>query len=430
MTTTPNPPQNGNGNSHGAQTSDTVRRHAAPPRPGAGMGWKLTLTVIVLAAALCVGFYFVHHHKADEQAKLIEQTSQDSSEAPTVEVETVKPAPSSQALVIPGETHGWYQSTIYARVDGYVQKWNVDIGDRVRQGEVLATIATPDLDAQLQASLEQLAVAKSGIVVAQANANFAKTTYDRWHNAPAGVVAPQETEEKKAGYDSSMAELQAAQAKVSAASANVDRLRALESYKQVTAPFDGVVTSRRIDIGNLVTAGSTTNTSPLYDLAQVNVIRVFADVPQDMSSQVGIGMAAHITSANFPGRSFNGKVARTSRAIDPAMRTLKAEIDIPNPDASLMPGMYVQVAFDVRHGALIEVPASALDFRSAGPEVAVVDNHSTIHFRAVKIALDNGNTVDIGSGLEKGDRVALNISSQIADGDHVTAVDAEGGKAQ
>jgi RND family efflux transporter MFP subunit len=388
-------------------------------------GFKLTILVVLLAAALALGFYFVHHQRSSHEAELAAQTDQTSGESATVDVVHVKPAPSSLPMVLPGETHGWYQSTIYARVNGYVGKWTADIGDKVRKDEVLATIDTPDLDAQLDAARQQRDVAQADVRVAQANANFADTTFQRWKDSPRGVVAPQETDEKKAAYDSAVAELNAAQAKANAAQAEVDRIKSLQDYKQVTAPFDGIVTQRHIDIGNLVTAGSTSNTSFLYNIAQTDVIRVFADVPQDMSGQIAIGMAARTTSNSFPGRVFDGTVARTARAIDPATRTLKVEVDIPNADLTLMPGMYVQVSFAVKRSSLVEIPASAMLFRSTGPQVAVVGDDGTVKFHDVTISVDNGDVVDIGSGLSTGDRVALNLSSQISDGDHVNAIDTD-----
>jgi RND family efflux transporter MFP subunit len=389
------------------------------------MGLKLTITVVIFAVALATGFYFVHRAKADHEAELEAQANQAGDEEATIDVVRAKAAPTSEPLKLPGQTHGWYQSIIYARVNGYVGNWTADIGDKVRKGEVLATIDTPDLDAQLQAAKEQLAVAQSDVGVAQANADFANTTFQRWKDSPKGVVAPQETEEKKAAFNSGMAELQAARSKVNAAQAEVDRLNALENYKQVTAPYDGIITSRHIDIGNLVTAGSTSNTSYLYNVAQTDVIRVFVDVPQHASGEIAVGMKADMTSNSYSGRVFEGTVARTSRAIDEQTRTLKVEVDIPNPELILVPGMYVEVTFEIARPSLVEIPASAMLFRSAGPQVAVVDNDGRVSFHNVDIAFDNGDLVDIGSGLTDGDRVALNLSSQIADGQQVNAVDAE-----
>jgi RND family efflux transporter MFP subunit len=422
-------------NSHNQPSTKTPKANgdgqptaAGPPRDDAepkGVGLKLAVVVLILALALGGGFYYVHHQKDTQEANLADQTGKSAGQSPTVDVINVKPAPSALPLVLPGETRGWYQSVIYARVNGYVGNWTADIGDRVKKGQVLATIETPDLDAQLDAAKQQLAVAQSDVAVSQANADFAQTTFQRWKDSPKGVVAPQETDEKKAAHDSSVAQLKATQAKVSAADAEVNRMKALEDYKQVTSPIDGIITERRIDIGNLVTAGSTTNTSPLYNIAQINTIRVFTDVPQDSSGQITVGMNTRCTTNSFPGRVFEGKVARTTQSIDPQTRTLKVEVDIPNPDFTLMPGMYVQVTFDVQRNALVEVPASAMLFRSSGPQVAVVNGDGQVKFQDVSIAVDNGDVVDIGSGLSAGDKVALNISSQIADGDHVNVVDTD-----
>jgi RND family efflux transporter MFP subunit len=338
-----------------------------------------------------------------------------------VDVVNVDYAASTHTVGYPGETHGWYQTTIYARVTGYVAKWLVDIGDRVKKDQVLATIDTPDLDAQLETSQQQLAVSQSQVEVMNANTDFAKTTWERWRDSPKGAVSEQERDEKKAAYDSSVAQLKAAQAKVSADKADVARIQAFEGYKQVTAPFDGVITARRVDIGDLVTAGSTSNTTPLYTMAQVNEVRVFVDVPQRATAGMVVGVDAVATANEFPGRKFQGKITRTSSAIDPTTRTLRVEVDIDNPDQTLVPGMYVQVAFAIIHKGLLHVPASALMFRSGGPQVAVVGDDGTVSFRDVKIDIDNGDFVEISSGVSAGAKVALNLSNQVAQGDKVTA---------
>jgi RND family efflux transporter MFP subunit len=389
------------------------------------MGLRLTVWALALAAALAIGFFIVQRHKADEAAALSANSVSQADAAPSVDVVNVTYAPSSESVGYPGDTRGWYQSTIYARVDGYVGKWFVDIGDRVRQGQVLATIETPDLDAQLQAAQHQLVVSQSQVDVVKANAEFAKSTYDRWRDSPKGVVSEQEREEKKAEYAGSVAQLKSAEAKVSADQADVDRLNAFEGYKQVTAPYDGVITIRHIDIGDLVTAGSTANTSSLYDVAQISEIRVFVDIPQRATAGMEVGVPAVVIANEFPDKKFEGKIARTSHAIDPATRTLHVEVDVANPDLVLMPGMYVQVKFNIRHKELLRVPASALLFRSGGPQVAVVGNDGTVAFRNVQIAIDNGDYVELGSGVWANEKVALNLSNQIAEGDKVIANDVD-----
>jgi RND family efflux transporter MFP subunit len=332
-------------------------------------------------------------------------------------------APPTQTLAVPGETRGWYSSPLYARVNGYVGKWIADIGDRVKKDQVLATIDTPELDAQLEAAQAQLKASEAEVKVKEADVEFAKTTYDRWQGSPRGVVSEQEREDKKARYAVAIAQLNAARARVALDQANVDRLSFLTSYKQVTAPYEGVITDRRVDIGDLVTAGSTTNTTPLYGIAQSEQIRVFVNVPQAASGDVGEGTPAEVTAGEYANRIFKGKVTRTSKSIDQRARTLRVEVDLANDDRALLPGMYVQVAFHLKPTSFVQVPASALLFRTGGPQVAVIGDTGTVKFKNVTIARDNGNFVELASGLSPGEKVALNISNQIADGDRVTVRD-------
>jgi RND family efflux transporter MFP subunit len=299
-----------------------------------------------------------------------------------------------------------------------VGSWKVDIGDHVKKGQVLATIETPDLDAKLAAAEAKVKAAQALVVSRQADADFAKTTYVRWKDSPKGVVSEQEREAKKAGYDSAVAQLNEAKAQVGLDQANVDQYTAFTRFKQVVAPYDGTITQRNIDIGNLVVANSA-STTPLYRMVKDDPIRVFVFVPQSAASDIKIGVEAGIKAYNIPDREFNGKVARTANAIDPQTRTLRVEVDIPNPDHTLVPGMYVNVDFQVPTGGLVQVPAAALVFRSGGPQVGLVDNNDRMTFRKVTIIRDNGETVELGAGVSGGDRVALNIGNQIVDGDSV-----------
>lgn len=357
--------------------------------------------IIVLAA----GFLVTHCVKSYHEHSLDEETKTSASVPPLVKVITVSKAPATSHLTLPGTTAAWYESTIYARVDGYVGEWKADIGDKVKKGQVLATIETPDLDAQL-------AAAKALVVSRKAAADFARTTYARWRGSPKGVVSEQEREAKKAEFNSAEAQLNLAQA-------DVDRYTALAEFKQVVAPYDGTITERRIDIGNLVTAGSSANTTLLYRMVKSDPMRVFIDVPQSAAADIGDDVTANIVASNIPEHAFQGKVTRTSDAIDPRARTLRVEVDIPNQEQQLVPGMYVNVNFDIPSAGLPQVPAAVLVFRSDGPEVAVVDKEDKVSFHKVKIVRDNGNTVDIASGIDVGDRVVLNISNQITDGEKV-----------
>ncbi len=384
-------------------------------------GRKISIAAALLAAALLVAFFVVQHGQKRDENALKAATADHAAALRLVDIVIAKPASATHSLALPGETRAWYESTIYARVSGYVNTWLVDIGDRVKKGQVLARIDTPELDDQLAAARAQLTQSEAEVKVREADANFAKSTYERWRESPKGVVSEQEREEKKAGYESGIARLNAAQAKVKLDQANVDRLMEWTRFKEVVAPYDGVITSRRVDIGDLVTAGSTANTTPLFSIAQSQEIRVFVDVPQSASLALTPGTAARITANEFTNRVFTGEVARTTEAIDPHARTLRVEVDLPNKDLTLRPGMYVEVnfVFDGKE-PMVQVPASAMLFRAGGPQVAVIDSENKVRFRDVTIGRDNGDTVDLASGIKPGDKIALNISSEIAEGQTVS----------
>jgi RND family efflux transporter MFP subunit len=383
-------------------------------------GRRLQIFAGAIALALLIGFLVVRHANLADERALERAATARATAAPEVVVATARQPPGFEALALPGETRAWFESTIYARVNGYVDKWFVDIGDHVRKGQVLVTIDTPDLDAELAATQAKLQAAEADVKVREAEAAFAKTTYERWRDSPKGVVSEQEREAKKADYESTIARLKAATAQVELNQAEVDRLTALTQFKQVTAPYDGVIIERRIDIGNLVTAGSTSATTPLYRMSQDDPMRVFVDVPQAAGADMAVGLHAVVTANDLPGQSFDGTIARTSHAIDPNARTLRVEVDIPNPEEKLVPGMYVEVTFDLKAKGLAEVPPAALVFRARGPQIAVVNDAGIITFRDVTIARDDGNVVKIASGVSPGDKVVLNISSDIANGDKVT----------
>ena len=299
-------------------------------------------------------------------------------------------------------------------------KWLVDIGDHVKKGQVLATIETPELDAELEAARAQLRASEAQVGARKAEAEFSKSTNERWRDSPKGVVSEQERESKKADYESSKARLYAANAQVNLDKSKVDQYNALAEFKQVKAPFDGTITERKIDIGNLVTAGSATTTTPLYRMAQTDPLRIFVDVPQSASGELmNAGAPAEIRATGAVGGVFSGKIARSAESINAQARTMRVEVDMPNANHALVPGMYVNIAFRLPPRGLVEVPAAALIFRASGTQVAQVDANGKIEFENVVIARDNGSLVELASGVQPGDRLVLNISSQIASGQTV-----------
>jgi RND family efflux transporter MFP subunit len=376
---------------------DTARRAKA------GVGFAAA--ILLLCFLVVIVLRFVHAHavaKAGESAY---------SAAPPVDVVVARPATAGQDLVLPGETAAWYESTIYARVNGYVANWFVDIGDHVKKGQVLATIETPDLDAELGAARAQLQTSRSQVGARRAEAEFSKTTNERWRDSPKGVVSDQERESKRADYESSEARLNAAYS-------------AMAEFKQVKAPFDGTITERKIDVGNLVTAGSGSSTTSLYRMAQTDPLRVFVDVPQSASGELmNAGVPAEIRATGAVGGVFAGKIARSAQSINAQARTMRVEVDMPNAAHALVPGMYVNIAFRLPPRGLVDVPAAALIFRPGGAQVARVDANGKIQFQDVVIARDNGSLVELASGVKPGDRLVLNISSQIAAGQTVAVAD-------
>ncbi|HTY94398.1 MAG TPA: efflux RND transporter periplasmic adaptor subunit [Steroidobacteraceae bacterium] len=376
---------------------------------------------IILAAVLVLALLAVRIVGFLHDRQLASQALSATTAARTVDVVTAKPVGAAEHFSLPGQTAAWHSSTIYARVNGYVGKWFVDIGDHVRSGQIMAVIDTPELDAQLAAARAELAAAEAQVAVRQAEAAFSKTTYERWRDSPSGVVSDQEREEKQAAFATSNAQLQAAEAQVALDRARVEQYSALSGYKQVRAPFDGTITQRNIDIGNLVTAGSTSTTSSLYVMTQNDPMRAMIEVPQSAAAdlmQGGLPVTVTGTGAG-EGLSYSGKIARTAQALNAQARTLLVEVDIPNTAGHWVPGMYLTARFDLPPRGLVQVPAAALLFRATGTQVATVNDAGRVVMRDVTIARDDGNLVELGSGVKPGDRLILNLSSQIAAGDPV-----------
>jgi RND family efflux transporter MFP subunit len=389
-------------------------------------GRKVKKAALIFAIVLTVGFLAVRVDRYFKDRAVAAAAHEMAAAPHVVDVIEAHAVGAVQQFSLPGQTSAWHASTIYARVNGYVEKWFVDIGDRVHTGQVLALIETPELDAQLAGAQAQLKAAEAQVLVRKAQTDFARTTYERWRDSPKGVVSEQEREEKHTDYDSAVANLRAAEAEVTLDQARVNQYAALSQFKKVTAPFEGIISQRDIDIGNLVTAGSTSSTTPLYVMQQNDPMRVFVDVPQPAAADLMQGhVPVEVRTPGGEGRVFTGTVSRTSGALNAQARTLRAEVDIPNPGQALVPGMYVRVAFGLQPRGLVQVPAAALVFRSGGPQVARVDGAGRINFRNVTIARDDGNLVELGSGVAPGDQLALNVSSQIGDGEQVKVNRAE-----
>jgi RND family efflux transporter MFP subunit len=331
----------------------------------------------------------------------------------TVATLTPKAAPKDQALTLPGTVASWQDAQIYARTTGYVAKWYVDIGARVKRGQRLADLDTPDVD-------NQLLQGKAQMRTDEANMNFAKVTADRYEKlVTQGLVATQTGDQYVAQYKADVAT-------VEADAANVAHLQNLEDFKYIVAPFDGVITQRNLDVGALVDAGSTG--SNLFVIADTSQLRVYVDVPETYAASVHIGMTAEVGLNTYGAKPIIGTVARTADALDPNTRTLRTEIDVDNAAQELVPGVYANVKLAVStatHNFI--VPANTLLFRSEGLRVALVDNTQHIHLQPVTLGRDFGSTVEITDGLSDQDRIVISPSDSIYEGQPVNI--AQAGKA-
>ena len=271
-----------------------------------------------MAAAVVIAVIGILERRGHEAE--VKQWTQEQA-IPTVALISVQHGAATQRMVLPGTVQAWYEAPIYARVPGYLKDWYFDYGAHVKKGDVLAEIETPDLDAQLAAAQAKLNSAQAVVVVRQAEKQFAETTYQRWRSSPKGVVSEQEQESKQADYNSAVARVRAAQAEAAADQGEVDRLQALEGFKKILAPFDGVVTARETDIGALINAGSGNNGPELFRVADIHEMRVYVQVPQQLSAGIRQGLTAELHLPQYPDKTFKATVATTSSAINMSART-------------------------------------------------------------------------------------------------------------
>lgn len=380
----------------------------------------------VVAAAIALGIavtgIVIREIRAHEVARWT-----DAQATPTVAVVRPQHEASGTQLVLPGNIEAWYEAPIYARVSGYLKRWNFDYGAHVKQGQVLAVIDTPDLDAQFAAAKATLNAARARVNVFKAKMQFAQTTYARWRDSPQGVVSEQERESKKAGYEGAVAQYEAAIAGMKSDEGAVDRLQALEQFRDIVAPFDGVVTARNTDIGDLITAGSgggAGNAPQLFRVADVHRMRVFVQVPQAMSGSIQPGMTADLDLPQYPDRTFKAVVATTAQAINPVARTLLVELHAANPKGQLQPGTYAEVHFNLPPNPhVLMIPTTALVFRESDLQVAVVGANGRVELKQVVLGRDLGNDVRVLGGLSASDRVINNPPDSLVNGEIVRMAD-------
>lgn len=358
------------------------------------------LVVLLVVAALLVVTGIVPRVRA--RSRLANQT--DALAAPTVLVAEPGRGTPSQEVILPGNIQAFTDSPIYARTSGYLKRWYFDIGAHVKKGQLLAEIESPEVD-------QQLAQARADLATAEANAGNAQTNAKRYNDLlKSDAVSQQDVDNFNTQAASSNTGVKSAQA-------NVERLQELVGFERITAPFDGVITARNVDTGQLISAGSSTE---LFHLAAVTTLRVYINVPQVYSRSATPGMTCDLTFAEFPGRRFQGKLVRTSGQIDPVSRTLLAEVDVDNRKGELVAGAYTEVHLKVKEGnPSYIVPVSALMYRSEGLRVGVVEPGNKAHLVPITIAQDDGKSVQILSGLDPNSQVIQNPPDSLIDGELV-----------
>jgi RND family efflux transporter MFP subunit len=407
-------------NSHGAHTA---LEHPKRPSPG-----KIVMLLVLVAAVFLVAFFvgYIPHHRRDLQ--VIAEANVQNDALPDVTVVAAKKASTMGDLVLPGNIQAVTEAPILARAEGYVERRYVDIGDRVTAGQLMAVVDAPDLDQQVrqaQAAVDQaqadLARANAALEQGKANESIAKVTAERWDNlVKRGAVSKQENDQYQAQYQAQAANVRAleravdaAKGNIAAMQANVGRLSEMQGYLKVRAPFAGVVTLRNVDVGTLVNTGSTL----LFRIAQTNLLRTYLNVPQSSASDVHVGQKASLATPELPERKFEGAVTRTANAMDPASRTLLVEVQVPNPEGKLLPGMYVEVDLHLpRKDPPLLLPSDTLSVRPEGTMVAVVDSNNAVHFQHVVVGRDYGSDIEILSGLSAGQRVIANPNDSVQEG--------------
>ena len=373
---------------------------SSPPGPAPAAARMQRLAFMALALALVLAAWGIVSRLSARNT-----LGREAAEAAVATVETAKPSrgPASSNLVLPGSVQAYYEAPIYARTSGYLKVWHTDIGTSVTKGEVLAEIETPEVD-------QQLRQAQADLATAQANYELARTTHERWQGLLATESVSQQDADQRAGDAAAKA------AARQSAAANLARLRELESFKRVVAPFSGVVTQRNTDVGALINAGQNPG-SALFRVADTHRLRIYVSVPQAYAAAIQPGLAAALVFADRPAQRYSASVASTARALDAASRTLQVELQIDNATGELLPGSYAQVHFILSAGAnTLRVPVNTVLFRAQGLEVATLDNEHRVHLKSITQGRDFGTEIEVLTGVDAADTLVVNPPDSISEG--------------
>jgi len=386
---------------------EASKKDQHPRRSGARLLWFLLVPAVLVASA------FVGAKARQETSQQLDATTQ-TLKVQTVAVIHAQRGKASSDLTLPGMIQAFSQSPIYARVDGYVRSWYVDIGAHVTKGQLLAEIDAPEVD-------QQLIQARAMLQQAQTSLELAKVTAPRYQELiKSNSVSHQEVDQNNQNLASQTANVQAA-------SAAVSRLEQMQGFEKIVAPFDGVITLRKTDFGDLVNAGNAGVGRELFRISQNNTVRVFVTVPEEFSQQVKPGTRASMDLTALPSRRFDAAVTRTTDAIDPNSRTLTVELDVPNPSGELLPGAYANVHFQLPLNVMsLVLPSSTILFQADGPQVGIVNNKSQVELRKVTLGHDFGDTIQLLTGVRPTDAVIANPPDSLTNGMRVAVQSASG----
>jgi len=384
---------------------------------------KRNIAIIGGAAVLVLAFLFGYLPRYRARSKLVAATSAQQGALRVTVVRAVA-ADTGHQLTLPANLTAFQRTFVYARANGFVRRWLYDIGAHVRKGELLAELETPELNQQLEQARAIVNQRVAALAQARANLAYANVTAERNHALfVEALIAQQQDDQTRTQANVWEANVKAAIADLEASRASVRQIEQLIAFGRVVAPYDGTITQRLVEVGNLVNAGAGSATTALFELEATNPLLVYTNVPQPYAPSVHEGADVKVTVRQFPGRAFPGKVRSTAGALDPTSRTLRTEVRVPNDKGELLAGMYgeVSIAVDVSH-RVVQVPSSAILADARGIHVAVVDAKGQVHLAAVQLGLDNGTNVDVVSGLQGGEQLIATPPSDAADGLQVQIV--------
>jgi RND family efflux transporter MFP subunit len=373
---------------------------------------------LVFAITLIGAFAAASSPRIQHERELTAAADKEASAPPRRAVVTVHRGAADSERELPGNAQADFTAAIYGRTNGYLKRWLFDIGDHVRAGQLMAEIATPEVDAQLDEAKATLLQSKANLLKLQADEVYARAEEGRYRPLlQRGAVTQEAYDLKLATWKVDVAQIAAMEATIKVNEADIQRLSALQSFEKVTSPFDGIVTARNVDPGDLITADNPSTERQLFHVAKIDPLRIFVDVPQVFSTDVKPGQKAMLYRREDPSKQYEGTVTRTANALDPNTRTLRTQVNVPNPKGALLPGMYLQVkfAFD-REVVPVIVPSAAVIIRTGGPRVAIVDEHDQVRYRDVKLGRDLGEELEVLGGLKPGQRVIVYPGDDLPEG--------------